>query len=317
MGRALVVEQPGGPDALTLAELPSRPTGAGEVRVAVEAAGVNPVDASNRADPSWAGVMSPYVVGYEFAGRVEEVGAGVDDLGIGQAVWGLLPVRGTRWGAYADEVVTHAGYVAARPPSLTVTEAAALPLAGATSLQLLDRLDPAPGEWMLVHGAAGGVGHVLVQLALARGSRVAAPASAARHDLLRRLGVPVMVDRHEPDAIRTSWQRAGGDFAVVVDLVGEGRLAASLDVIAEGGRAGSIVELAGELEQAVDRNVTLHGVLVRPGRDVLGRLGALVEAGTLHPVIDEVLTLEHASRAHQRVETRHGQGKIVLTLGEG
>jgi NADPH2:quinone reductase len=101
-----------------------------------------------------------------------------------------------------------------------------------------------------------------------------------------------------------------------VDLVGEGRLAASLDFIAEGGRAGSIVELAGDLEQAIDRNVTLHGVLVRPGRDVLRRLGELVEAGTLHPVIDEVLTLEQASRAHERVETRRGQGKIVLTLSE-
>jgi NADPH2:quinone reductase len=290
--------------------------GVGDVRVAIEAAGVNPVDASNRADPSWAGVVSPYVVGYEFAGRVEEVGAGVDDLAIGEAVWGLLPVRGTRWGAYADEIVTDAGYVAARPPSLEVIEAAALPLAGATALQLLDRLDPAPDEWMLVHGAAGGVGHLLVQLALARGSRVAAVASAARHELLRRLGVNVIVDRHEPNAIRTSWQRAGGDFPIVVDLVGEGRLAASLDVIAEGGRAGSIVELAGDLEQAVDRNVTLHGVLVRPGRDVLGRLGALVQAGALRPVIDEVLALEQASRAHERVETRRGQGKIVLTLGE-
>jgi NADPH2:quinone reductase len=261
-------------------------------------------------------VVSPYVVGYEFAGRVEEVGAGVDDLAIGEAVWGLLPVRGTRWGAYADEIVTDAGYVAARPPSLEVIEAAALPLAGATALQLLDRLDPAPDEWMLVHGAAGGVGHLLVQLALARGSRVAAVASAARHELLRRLGVNVIVDRHEPNAIRTSWQRAGGDFPIVVDLVGEGRLAASLDVIAEGGRAGSIVELAGDLEQAVDRNVTLHGVLVRPGRDVLTRLGALVQAGALRPVIDEVLALEQASRAHERVETRRGQGKIVLTLGE-
>lgn len=316
MGRALVVEQPGGPDVLTLAELPSRPMGVREVRVAVEAAGVNPVDASNRADPSWAGVMSPHVVGYEFAGRVEEVGAGVDDLAIGEAVWGLLPVRGTRWGAYADEVVTHARYVAARPPSLEVTEAAALPLAGATALQLLDRLDPAPDEWMLVHGAAGGVGHLLVQLALARGSHVAAAASVARHELLRQLGVTVIVDRHKPNAIQTSWQQAGGDFPIVVDLVGEGRLAASLDVIAEGGRAGSIVELAGDLEQAVDRNVTLHGVLVRPGRDVLRRLGELVEAGTLRPVIDEVLTLEQASRAHARVETRRGQGKIVLTLGE-
>jgi NADPH:quinone reductase-like Zn-dependent oxidoreductase len=310
----VVINQAGGPDVLELRELPSRALAGREVRVAVEAAGVNPVDAGNRADPGWAGVASPYVVGYEFAGRITEVGEHVRDLRVGHSVWGLLPVRGTRWGAYAEEVVVDARFVATRPRSLEVTEAAALPLAGATALQLLDRLDPAPDEWILVHGAAGGVGHLFVQLAHARGARVAAPASLARHDLLRRLGVRVVVDRHSPEAIEAARDQADADFAMVADLVGQGRLAASLAVIAEGGRAGSIVELAGDLEEAVDRNVTLHGVLVRPGRDVLDTLGALADAGTVRPVLDDVLELEQARRAHARVETRSGQGKIVLTL---
>jgi NADPH2:quinone reductase len=317
MGRAVVVERSGGPEVLELKQAPIRAVRGSEVRVAVEAAGVNPVDAQNRADPTWAGLALPYVVGYEFAGRVEEVGDSVDDLRAGEAVWGLLPVRGTRWGAYADEVVADARFVASRPPSLGVTEAAALPLAGVTALQLLDRLDPEPDEWILVHGAAGGVGHLFVQLAHARGARVAAPASSARHELLHQLGVRVVVDRNEPGAIEAARDGAGADFAIVADLAGHGTLAASLNVIAEGGRAGSIVELAGDLDEAADRNVTLHGVLVRPGREVLATLGKLAEAGTVRPMLDEVLELEEAPRAHRRVETGSGQGKVVLTLGDG
>jgi NADPH:quinone reductase len=312
--RGIVIERAGGPEVLRLADLPGRPVAETEVRIAVDAAGVNPVDAGNRADPTWARLSTPFVVGYEFAGHVEEVGDLVDDLRVGEAVWGLLPVRGTRWGAHAEEVVADARFVGARPASLGAVEAAAMPLAGATALQLLDRLDPAPGEWILVHGAAGGVGHLFVQLAHARGARVAAPASYARHELLRQLGVEVVVDRTEPDSIERARARVGADFPIVADLVGQGTLAASLDVIAEGGRAGSIVELAGDLEEAVDRNVTLHGVLIRAGRDALSRLRALVETGHVRPVIDKLLRLDEAARAHERVESGSGQGKVVLSV---
>ena len=118
MARALVIEKPGPPEVMRLADVASRPLAGSEVRVAVEAAGVNAVDAGNRSDAAWAGVVAPYVVGYEFAGRVEELGEQVDDLQVGDAAWGLLPVRGTRWGAYADEVVADASFVAVRPQAL-------------------------------------------------------------------------------------------------------------------------------------------------------------------------------------------------------
>jgi NADPH2:quinone reductase len=280
--------------------------------VEVLAAGTNPVDAGNRADPAWAQVPVPFVVGYEFAGEVSEVGADVEGLVIGDAVWGLLPVRGTRWGAYAEEVVVDARLVARRPLRLDAIEAAALPLAGATALQLLERLAPRQDEWMLVHGAAGGVGHLLVQLAHARGVRVAAPARPGRHAVLRRLGVEVIVDRDIVDPVRAVRNAVGGEVAMVADLVGGGLLAASLAIITEGGRAASIVDMVGDLEDAIDRNVTLHGVLVRPGRDVLDALAALVEAGRVRPIVDEVLELEQAARAHERLETGSGQGKVVL-----
>src|SRR5436305_7509543 len=113
---------------MRLERIGQRRLGTGELRVAVEAVGVNPVDAQNRADPDWARLAVPHVVGYEFAGRVLEVGESVPDLSAGDAVWGLTPVRGTRWGAYAEEVVVDAGHVGLRPASLEPIEAAALPL---------------------------------------------------------------------------------------------------------------------------------------------------------------------------------------------
>jgi NADPH:quinone reductase len=310
----VVVKRPGGIDALELTRLSRQPLSTNDVRIRVEAAGVNPVDAGNRADPSWAGIAPPYVVGYECSGIVIEVGDGVDDLREGDDVWAHLPVRGTRWGTYAEELVVDAEFVARRPTSLSPVDAAALPLAGSTAMQLLDRLDLAPGEWILVHGAAGGVGHLFVQLAHAHGARVAALASPARHDFLRSLGVEVVVDRFQDDAIRLARDQAGTDFAVAVDLVGQQLLAASLPFIADGGRAATIVELTGDFDEAVDRNLTMHGVLVGPSRVSLQQLEQRVLDGSLRPLIDDVFPLEECRRAHARLETRSGQGKVVLAV---
>jgi NADPH2:quinone reductase len=311
--RALVVERPGGPGELRLRELPAPRPGPGQVVVAGEAAGVNPVDAGNRADPTWAGLDPPYVVGYELAGVIEAAGDGAG-WQPGESVWGLLPVRGTRWGTYAELVALDAALVGPRPGSLSAVEAASIPLAGATALQLLDRLDPRPGEWILVHGAAGGVGSLFVQLARARGARVVASASGRREPLLAGLGVEVFLDRHRGDVARRARRAVGQELDMVADLVGQGTLAASLPVVREGGRAGSIVELAGDLELAVDRNITLHGVLVRPSRVVLDALAATVEAGRVRPVVDQLLELADGRAAHERVETGRGQGKVVLRV---
>jgi NADPH2:quinone reductase len=312
--RALVVDQPGGPEAMRLRQLPAPRPGPGQVVVAVEAAGVNPVDAGNRADPGWAGVRPPYVVGYELAGRIQAVGDGAAGWTAGDPVWGLLPVRGTRWGTYAEQVALDAELVGPRPPGLGAVEAASLPLAGATAVQLLDRLNPKAGEWLLIHGAAGGVGSLLVQLARGRGVRVVASASAQREALLRELGAEVFVDRHAGEVAQRARRGIGRELDMVADLVGSGTLAASLPVVTEGGRTASIVELAGDLELAIDRNLTLHGMLVRPSRAVLETLAAVVADGRLRPVVDQVLDWTDAAVAHRRVESRRGQGKVVLRL---
>jgi len=315
--RAVVVREPGPAENLEPAEL-ARPTaGAGRVVVRVGAAGVNPVDATNRADPSWAGIEPPYVVGYEFAGWIEEIGLGVAGFARADAVWGVCPVRGTRWGTYADYVELEADWVGPRPATLDVVEAAAIPLAGSAALQLLDRLALQSGEAVLVHGASGGVGRLFVQLARMRGIRVAASSGQARHPLLRDLGVEIVIDRERSDVVAAAVRDLAGPLDAVADCAGHGLMAASLLGIREGGSAGSIVELCGDFEEAVDRNLRLHGVLVRPERETLGRLREAVDHGALRPIVDAVVEPEEIVRTHRRLdEGGRGQGKVVLRMAD-
>jgi NADPH:quinone reductase-like Zn-dependent oxidoreductase len=302
--RAVVVEEPGGPEALTLVRRAVPQAGPGEIVVEVEAVGVNPVDCGNRADPSWAGVETPYVVGYEFAGRV---------VGSGEEVWGLLPVQGTRWGALAERVVVPEDLVAPRPAGLDAVTAAALALAGCTALQTLERMPLPEGAWLLVHGAAGGVGHLLVQLARRRGLHVAAAARPDDRARLEALGVDRWIDRAEPDAAAAATRETGHELDAVVDLVG-GLLERSLPHVRVGGHAATIVDLSGDLDLALDRNLDLHGVLMRPGRDRLDALADDVAAG-LRPTVVATYPLERVADAHRRLEAGGVGGKLVVTLG--
>jgi len=295
-------------------ELAKPTAGPGQVVVGVAAAGVNPVDAGNRADPSWAGLTPPYVVGYEFAGWIDGVGAGVEEFAPGDAVWGLSPVRGTRWGTYAEFALLEAGWVGRRPADLDVVHAAATPLAGSTALQLLDRLALRAGESVLVLGASGGVGSLFVQLARMLGIRVAGSSSVAGHRLLQEIGVEVVIDREREDVVEAAVRGLGGPLDAVADLAGHGLLARSLSRVREGGSVASIVELRGDFEEAIDRNLRLHGLLVRPDRDTLDRLGRAVADGALRPIVDDVVEPSSIARAHRRLETGHGRGKVVLRM---
>jgi len=301
--RAVVVELPGGPDALTLADIPEPDPSPDAVLVEVEAAGVNPVDLGNRADPAWAGISPPYVVGYELAGRVVDTG---------EPVWALLPVQGTTQGALAERVAVPRTYVAPRPPELDPIVAAALPLAGCTALQVLQRMPLAAGSWVLVHGAAGGVGHLLVQMARGLGLRVAAAARFDDRRRLEELGVDLWIDRTEPSPSAAAVQKLGRELDAVVDLVG-GQLEPSLPHVRVGGHAATIVDLAGDLEQAIDRNIDLHGVLMRAGRDRLYELAAEVAAG-VRPHVAETYPLERVADAHRRLASGRVGGKLVITF---
>jgi NADPH:quinone reductase len=182
--RAVVYERFGGPEVLELRDWPRPEPKSGEVVVAVHAAGVNPVDAQNRADGTWAEVEPPVIPGYDFSGAVETDGDQAPDWAAGDEVFGALPVRVTRSGSYAEYVAVPAETIARKPEALSHVEAAAAPVAACTAYEALRRLRLEPGEWLLIRGAGGGVGSFAVQIAARAGARVLAVASARHHPLL-------------------------------------------------------------------------------------------------------------------------------------
>lgn len=312
--RAVVVDEFGGPEVLRVREIEGPAPGPGQVRVAVHAAGTNPVDTGNRQDGAWAGIRPPVVLGYDVSGVVEAVGSDVVDFAPGDEVFYMPDFLGNPWGGYAEYHVAEAAIVARKPHSLSHVEAAALPLAGGTAYAVVaGRLAVQRGEWLLIHGAAGGVGSLAVQIAVARGARVIAVASAHHHSVLRDLGAEACIDYHDRDVAQEARQIAGAVDAVA-DFVGGDTVARSLVALRPYGCAASITSLSGDLDLALDRNVTIHGVLVRPDRTVLDLLREMVEAGTVRPLVDAVLPLERAAEAHRRLESRHGRGKVILQV---
>lgn len=315
--RAIVAESFGGPEVLVLQEVALPEPGPGQVRVAISAAGTNPVDAGNRQDGTWAGIQLPLIPGSDASGVIDAVGPGVTHLAPGDEVFYMTDFLHSASGTYAEYQVVDAALIAPRPPTLTHVEAAALPLAAGTAYEtIIRRLAVTRGEWVLLYGAAGGVGSLALQMAVAQGARVIAVASRQHHALLTELGASACLDYTSQDVPGEAQAIAGGKLDVLVDLVGKETLARSLVALRPYARAASIASIAGDLDLLLDLNLTLHGVLVRPERSRLAAIATLISAGTLRPVIDQVLPLAEAAYAHRRLETGHGHGKIVLAIRE-
>ncbi|MFE0774417.1 NADP-dependent oxidoreductase [Streptomyces sp. NPDC058861] len=305
--RAVVVERWGGPENLVERDVERPGPGLNEVLVRVHAAGVNPVDWKTRASGALIGWDAVPAVGWDVSGTVEAVGPGVGHLRPGDEVFGM-PFFPRQAGAYAEYVVAPARHLAPKPASLTHVEAAALPLAGLTAWQaLVDAADVRPGERVLVHAAAGGVGHLAVQIAKARGAYVIGTASAAKHALVRELGADEVIDYREvrfEDVLR--------DVDVVLDGIGGETAERSLKVLRPGGR---LITLPGPDDvPAAPAGVRAVWVLVEPDHLGLRELAALVERGELRPVADTVLPLAEAAKAHAIGEEGRTTGKIVLTV---
>ncbi|AIR96434.1 NADP-dependent oxidoreductase [Streptomyces glaucescens] len=305
--RAVVVEQWGGPEALVEREVERPEPGLSEVLVRVHAAGVNPVDWKTRASGAlieWGAVPA---VGWDVSGTVEAVGPGVSVHRPGDEVFGM-PLFPRQAGGYAEYVVAPARHFAPKPAGLTHVEAAALPLAALTAWQaLVDAADVRPGQRVLVHAAAGGVGHFAVQVAKARGAHVIGTASAAKHDLVRELGADEVVDYR---AVR--FEDVVSDVDVVLDGLGGETAERSLKVLRSGGL---LITLPGpdDVPAAAD-GVRATWMLVEPDHLGLREITALVERGALRPVVETVLPLEEAAQAHRIGERGRTTGKIVLTV---
>ena len=314
--RAAVIERFGGPEVLEVRDVPTPEPGQGQVRIAVHAAAINPVDAHNRGDGTWASISPPAILGSDFSGTVDALGGDVAGWAPGEEVFGLAPFQGSTAGTYAEYHVAPASLLLRKPDRLTHIEAAAIPLAGATAhTVIVERLALRPEESILIHGAGGGVGTFAVQIAAATGARVIAAASARHHSLLNELGAELCLDHEVLDVPSAVREQLGQEVDAVADLVGGEVLAPSLEVLREGGRAAAIIAPVGDLEPAIDRNHTLHGVLLDSSdRATLEAVRGLAAAGELRPIVSSVYPLEEVAQAHAELERGHVQGKIVLRI---
>ena len=315
--RAIVFDEFGGRDRLHLTERPRPEPGPGEVRIAVAAAGVNPVDWKLR-EGKLADRLPhefPVTPGWDAAGVVDRVGEGVDDLAPGDEVYTYCRLPTVHAGAYAEFVAVPAAMVARKPANLTLEHAAAVPLAALTAWQaLVDSAEVRGGEHVLVHAAAGGVGHFAVQIAGHRNARVFGTASRGNHPFLEGLGVERTFDYANLD-FRQRVRDIEPDMVVdvVLDTVGGETLTRSAELLREGGRLVSIVDPDGVAALA-DRGVDARFVFVEPDGAELAHIARLIEEGDIVPHVSEVLPLAEAARAHELSEAGHVRGKLVLAV---
>jgi NADPH:quinone reductase-like Zn-dependent oxidoreductase len=302
----------GGPEVLELQDLERPEPVQTEVVVRVAAAGINPVDWKVRqyGGNTKAVGEPPLILGWDVAGVVEEVAPSLTRFAVGDRVFGM-PWFPRLARGYAESVTSPARQLARTPDALTDEQAGGLPLAGLTAWQsLVDIAEVGEGDRVLIHAAAGGVGHLAVQIAKARGAYVLGTARAAKHDYLRELGVDEPIDY-----TTTPWEQTVSDLDLVMDLIGtEDYGMRSLQTLREGGL---LIVLPGGISDAVaaagrEQSKRTSGIQVEPDYPALESLAALADEGKLTVSIEETFPLAEAAEAQRRLEDGSTTGKIVL-----
>ncbi|MDQ6750663.1 MAG: NADP-dependent oxidoreductase [Actinomycetota bacterium] len=287
-----------------------------EVLVRVHAAGVNPVDWKTRSGAGMAAVLGepPFILGWDVSGVVEEIGFGVTTRRPGDAVFGM-PWFPRAAGAYAEYVTAPARQFASKPPSVTHEQAAGVPLAALTAWQsLVDTAEVAPGQRVMITAAAGGVGHLAVQVAKHLGAYVIGTASRRNHEWLAALGADEQIDY---TAVR--FEEAVDDVDVVIDLVGDAHDSTSTRSLAVLRDGGLLVAVPGgvspELQAAAQaRGLRVSPFLVEPDGAALRQISELIVAGEVTVEIEKTFELEAAAEAHAQGEAGRTRGKLVLRI---
>jgi NADPH:quinone reductase-like Zn-dependent oxidoreductase len=311
--QAIAVQEWGVADGLRATTVPRPEPGPTEILVAVHAAGVNPVDWKSRASGGFGIWGTPPILGYDVSGVVAAVGPGATLFAVGDEVFGM-PRFPEQAGAYAEYVAAPSRRFAPKPAGLSHAEAAGLPLVGLTAWQALAEVARVqPGQRVLIHAVAGGLGHVAVQVAKALGATVIGTVSAGKHELLRRLGADELIDYAAVD-----FATATDPVDVVLDTIGGDYGERSLAVLRDGGRLVSITgpDTPGPTVEAAAaaRGIRTGWTLVEPDRHGLLELARLVDEGRLRPEIAAILPLAEVDRAHALGATNRTTGKIVLEV---
>lgn len=300
----------GGPEVLGEVQLQRPEPGIGEVLIRVRAAGLNPTDWKHRRHGLFLG-RPPFVLGWDVSGEVEAIGTGVTLFKPGDEVFGMLPYPHGA-GSHAEYVTAPARALARVPSGTGHVTAGALPIAALTAWQsLVDTADVQPGQRVLIHAAAGGVGHLAVQIAKHRGAHVIGTASTGKHEFLRGLGADELVDYREVD-----FAEAVDEVDVVLDTIGGDTRNRSLGVLRRGGLLVTLLfrdrqQVAAAAENAGVRAEELVAEADHTGMEEIARL---VTTGELVPTIAGAFPLAEAARAHEQGETNRTTGKLVLVV---
>ncbi|MBZ9866160.1 NADP-dependent oxidoreductase [Mesorhizobium sp. CA15] len=307
--RAVIQTSVGGPEVLFVAEQPNPKPGPGEVLVRVKAAGLNPVDGAVRGGFVPLLGEPPFILGWDISGTVAALGDGVTAFKLGDEVFGM-PRFPKQAGAYAELAAAPADEIVAKPAAIDHAHAAALPLAGLTAWQGLVRHGGLQaGQRVLVHAGAGGVGHLAVQIAKARGAWVASTASPDKTDYVRSIGADEVIDYTRDD-----FTGKVGNVDLVLDPIGGDHADKSLEVLRDGGVLVSLLDVHDATRaKAKERNIRVERMSVVPDREGLAELARLVGAKKLMPHVAKAFPLDQAAAAHAFLATRP-IGKVVLTV---
>lgn len=312
--RAIRQDEWGGVETMALVETQAPEAAFGEVLVRVAAAGVNPVDVYTRQGMAYNKMLDlPFVNGWDVAGVVEETGYGVTRFRRGDRVFGM-PWFPRAAGGYAEYVTAPARHFARIPDGTGFAEAAALPLAGLTAWQMLTEVaEVGAGQRVLVAGAAGGVGHLAVQIAKALGAHVIGTARAAKHGFLRELGADEMVDY-----TATKVAAAVRDADAVIQMFGGEHGLEALECLRPGGIlvSGQAAWTPGMHERAAELGVRATGYLVDPDGAGMENLAGLIRDGLLKVHVERELPLADAAEAHRMIATGRTTGKVVLNVAD-
>jgi NADPH2:quinone reductase len=314
--KAMIIREFGGPEKFELAEMPKPVPGPGQVLVKLKATSVNPVDYKIRMHPgNWAGVPVPAILGYDAAGVIEAAGDRVTHLKPGDDVFYSARIFG-RQGTYAEYHVEDAEIVAKKPANLTFEEAASLPLAAMTAYDsVVTFFQTKPGDTLLVHAGAGGVGAFAVQLAKASGAKVLATGRKENEALIKSLGADEVIDyrsvKFEDEVNRLTGGR-GADAAF--DTVGGDTLVRSINCVRPFGKLATIVSVAGSINGMQIRNQTLYFGFMERTEAKIQALFTLASRAVVKPLIDSVFPLEKIADAHRKIEAGGMKGKIVIRI---
>ena len=318
--KAIVLGRFGGYDAFELRDVPVPAVGPRQVRVRVHATAVNPLDYQIRRGDYADYVPLPAIIGHDISGVVEEVGSHVSEVVVGDEVYYTPKIFGGP-GSYAEQHVADVDLVGRKPQNISHLEAASLTLVGGTVWEaFVTRAQLAVGETILIHGGAGGVGTIAIQLAKAIGAKVITTARKDYHEFVRGLGADEMIDFTAEDYVdAVSQLTSGKGVNVIFDTIGGDALTRSPLALADFGRVVSLVDISQpqNLVEAWGKNAAYHFVFTRQNRGKLDALTNLVERGLVKPVIGAVLQLARMGEAHELLENggRRGlRGKVAIDV---